>query len=350
MKKRIFTILLAVVMIFSLVGCGSNEESDSNTGAESEKTYTVRYCTTWSEGSAFNEHIEQKIVPLLDEMSNGRIKIEVYPGNSIAGYGTALDAVKDGVADLGLDVMALYGGVYPYIELLETPGWIVDSSYEASSIIPEYMEKFTDAATEDMKIIAVVSTGGMGVVSTTPLLTAEDFKGFPLRATGPFVAMFDGLGGTPTVMAAGDTYESIKLNVLDGALLSDWTITGYNLQEVCDNYTYLRMCAGTNVYAMNRDFYESLPADLQDVVDEWSVEVQHIAADFFDNLGQEVVAPKVMEENPNFQYHHLDAAEEAKIVEVCKTLIEAKIAALNDMGHDGDGAAAWLTENYTSAE
>jgi TRAP-type C4-dicarboxylate transport system substrate-binding protein len=337
-------------MIFSLAGCGNGDTDTADNGEVKQETYTIRYATQWAEGSAFNELIEQKFIARLDEMSEGRLKIEVYPSGSIGGFGTALDAMQDGVADMAYDMFALYSGVYPYVELLETPGWLVESSGDSTALIQEYMETFKDEATKDMKIIGVVSTGAMGVSSKKPLRTIEDFDGFPLRVTGAFVNFYDDMGCTPTVLSSSDIYESIKLNVIDGAMISDWVIKGFNLQEITDYFTYMRTCSGTNVFAMNQDFYESLPADLQTVVDEWSVEVLATASSFYDTLGQEVVAPQVMEENPNFEYIHLDAETEAKMVEIAMPYIEAKAEELNALGLDGTGAKAWLEENYSNVE
>ena len=83
MKKtsRILALLLSLVAVFSLFGCGSKDadgdSSDDNT------VYTI----SWAHSSSTNDRLAlatEKMAAELEEASGGRLKIEHYPPLSLA--------------------------------------------------------------------------------------------------------------------------------------------------------------------------------------------------------------------------------------------------------------------------
>lgn len=82
MKKtsRILALLLSLVAVFSLFGCGSKDadgdSSDDNT------VYTI----SWAHSSSTNDRLAlatEKMAAELEEASGGRLKIEHYPRKAL---------------------------------------------------------------------------------------------------------------------------------------------------------------------------------------------------------------------------------------------------------------------------
>ena len=82
MKKtsRILALLLSLVAVFSLFGCGSKDadgdSSDDNT------VYTI----SWAHSSSTNDRLAlatEKMAAELEEASGGRLKIEHYPASPL---------------------------------------------------------------------------------------------------------------------------------------------------------------------------------------------------------------------------------------------------------------------------
>ena len=143
--KVIISLVLVIVMALAICACGNSTPAPSgddkpapsnNTPADNgnkddgkkeeepaKEEYTEKYNFIFScidaSGGTWDQLIAQPLVQMLSDYSDGRISTEVYYSGAIAGQGTTLEAVSNGLADMGVDVMTAYKGIYPYCELYE---------------------------------------------------------------------------------------------------------------------------------------------------------------------------------------------------------------------------------------
>lgn len=148
----------------------------------------------------FMEPWAQKI----EEESNGRIKVELYPAMQLGGKPPALyDQIRDGVIDCGWALPAYTPGRFPESEAFELP-FMTSMSAEASSRAAwEYSEKYLmERMGGDVHLMAV-HVHGPGVIHTKgdPLKTTADFAGLKLRGPSRQAnALLETLGATPVGM------------------------------------------------------------------------------------------------------------------------------------------------------
>jgi TRAP-type C4-dicarboxylate transport system substrate-binding protein len=228
----------------------------------------------------------------IEEASGNRIKIDRYPSMQLGGKPPELmDQAIDGVADIIWTVVGYTPGRYPSTEVFELPFMMTESG--AGPVSHAFWEMFEthmkDGEFKDVHILGTWVHGPGLVHANKEVKTPSDMEGLKIRGGSRLVSSFlKELGATPVGMPVPAVPEGLSKGVIDGTTIP-WEVTAaLKVPELVSNHTEFE---GASLYtlgfvlAMNKDKYESLPADLQKVID--------------DNSGLEfsVFAGKTMEES-----------------------------------------------------
>ena len=211
----------------------------------------------------------------VEEASAGRIKIDRYPSMQLGGKPPELmDQAIDGVADIVWTVVGYTPGRYPSTEVFELPFMMTDSG--AGPVSRAYWEMFEkgmkDGEFKDVHILGTWVHGPGMIHSNKEVKTPADMEGLKIRGGSRLVNSFlDKLGATPVGMPVPAVPAGLSKGVIDGTTIP-WEVTAaLKVPELVSNHTEFE---GASLYtlgfvlAMNKDKYESLPADLQKVIDD----------------------------------------------------------------------------------
>jgi TRAP-type C4-dicarboxylate transport system substrate-binding protein len=207
----------------------------------------------------------------IKEATEGRVEITLYPGGTIASSVEALDAVKSGVADVAWIFSSLFPGQFPITETVMLPLIGLKTPQQAAAALWDLYdesEALRNELNRDYKAL-LVFTNPINRIATSkkPVNTVVDLKGLKLRApAGTATDMVAAWGGTPILMGPGDLYSALDKGVLDGFVLEYSGVKSYKLYEVTKYYTAIDFFAGPFLILMNKDRWNSLPADLQEVI------------------------------------------------------------------------------------
>ncbi|MCB1488132.1 MAG: TRAP transporter substrate-binding protein DctP, partial [Bauldia sp.] len=139
----------------------------------------------------------------IEEDSNGRIKIEIYPSMSLGGAPPQLiRQVTDGVVDIIWTVNGYTPNLFPREEVFELPT-IFNGDITATNLA--MAEMFDDYLAEDFKDVHVlflhVHAGQALQMADKPVRHPSDLAGLKLRVPGPTGnAVVEALGATPVTM------------------------------------------------------------------------------------------------------------------------------------------------------
>ncbi len=210
----------------------------------------------------------------VEEQSDGRIRVRIFPAMQLGGKPPQLfDQIRDGVTDLGWTLAGYTPGRFPTIEVIEPP-FMTASAEATSQAAHAFYELHAAAELAGVKPLLVhVHAPGSLHMRGKPVQRLEDMQGAkvraPTRVTNRVVKL---LGATPVGMPAPQVPEALSKGVIDGAILPFEVARPLRVHELTDSHTDFGGSRGLYtavfLFAMNKDRYASLPADLKQVIDD----------------------------------------------------------------------------------
>ena len=209
--------------------------------------------------------------------SNGRIKVERYPSMQLGGKPPELmGQVQDGVADIVWTVVGYTPGRFPSTEVFELPFMMTNARAVSRAYWQMFEKQMKDTEFRDVHILGTWVHGPGMIHTNRPVNTPADMEGLKIRGGSRSVnSLLTKLGATPVGMPVPAVSEGLSKGVIDGTTIP-WEVTAaLKVPELVKNHTEFSGAALytlTFVLAMNKDKYESMPADLQAVIDKNSGE------------------------------------------------------------------------------
>ena len=114
-------------------------------------------------------------------------------------------------------------------------------------------------------------TGRALYLSTKPITEIKDFKGLQIKAYGPLGSVLTKLGASCVSLNSSEIYTSLQTGLCDAANWGAYEgAVGASLQEVCNYIIEPAFGIGIGTVNMiNKDAYDSLPAEYQAVLDKY---------------------------------------------------------------------------------
>jgi C4-dicarboxylate-binding protein DctP len=219
------------------------------------------------------KHVLEVWADKVEKASGGRIQIDHYPSMQLGGKPPELaDQVTDGVVDLIWTVCGYTPGRFPRTEVFELPFMMTNAEATSKAYWDLHEKYMKNQDFREMHIIGVWVHGPGLIHSKKPVMTLADLNGVKLRAPTRVTNMlFKELGATPVGMPVPAVPEALSKGVIDATVIP-WEVTGaLKVAELVSNHTgfgQASLYTTTFIFAMNKDKYESLPADLKKVIDE----------------------------------------------------------------------------------
>jgi len=213
----------------------------------------------------------QNMAERVKAASGGRIEVTLYPEGEILPRNDVLPGIRDNVVQAGTYNPAMEMGIIgPVTYLLGASGLPAGPSTDeclAWLYGENGMELINEVYQDWCYIIGAASGAGeLFAFSNKPLSTAADFKGLKFRTMGMWAEVLGQYGASVTTIAGAELYSSMERGVLDafeyGPPSTNWTM---GFHEVADyiGLPGIQSPGYTKPVMINKEFYDSLPADLQ---------------------------------------------------------------------------------------
>lgn len=289
----------------------------------------------------------------VEEDSGGRIKVERYPSMQLGGKPPELmDQAIDGVADIVWTVVGYTPGRFPSTEVFELPFMMTNARAASRAYWEMFETHMKDTEFKDVHILGTWVHGPGLIHANKEVRAPSDMEGLKIRGGSRLAnALLEKVGATPVGMPVPAVPEGLSKGVIDGTTIP-WEVTAaLKIPELVGNHTEFTgnaLYVLTFVLAMNKDRYDSLPADLQKVIDdnsglEFSVFAGGTQADS-DGPARAAAA----ERGNNIVT--LNAEETAEWRAVAEPIYAEWVAEMNDKGIDGQALideARMLIDKYT---
>ncbi len=317
MKKfKLLCLCLALVMVVvASVGCSNNE----NAPAKDEVTVFKL-----ANGSAIGDERDQSLqefAKLVDEKSNGTMKVEVYSGGSLGTWRDTIEGLEPGIVQIVCESIGTLEAYSPTAGIDAYP-YLYDSydQYKNIMLNGEIGEKLLTTVGEEggFVLMGPSNRGARVVTSNKKIESVDDLAGVKIRAPGiqMYIKTWEYLGASPVPMDASEIYTGLQQGTVDAQENPVMYSYGNAFYDVCDYLVITNHVFSTDVFIFNDDFFNNLPEEQQQVFREAAKE----AGDFRTKLVEEKEADtiKLMEEKGMTVTYPDVAGFQAKLTDFAK--------------------------------
>ena len=235
-----------------------------------DKTYTMKITLpTLNDPS---HQFAKNYAAALEKDSGGRIKPEIFPASQLGSIPRQIEGTQFGSIQCVIIPPEFFVGVDERFELMAAPG-LVDSMAHGQRLAadPELLKLMLGlGANKGLHGVAMFMNSPSSVIAKAPIRHLSDFKGKKIRVlASKFQSVpLERLGATPVAMTLGDVIPAIQQGAIDGAIGGIVIFTPMHFQDAAKYVTETGQPAIFAIAEVNKAWYESLPADLQKIVDK----------------------------------------------------------------------------------
>lgn len=265
MKKKILIVILIVVMTFAMAACGGGGGGDN-----SEETYNLKFSLAVSENN-FQAETWRQWAEAVTEATEGRVQFTFYYDDTLIDANAEYQQLVGGVADIA--------DVHRYAN----DGFVISENWKSlTSGIPEdavvdFSYKLFDefsAIAEEYKDVHILAQGFNGgtmyqlLSVNKEIKSPADMKGLTIWCEADWNGFVKECGATPVNTPFSEVYSSLQKNMYDGMLIPTETLQSCNFAEVVKYCVKLNLCYASGAgHLMNLDTWNSLPEDIQKIID-----------------------------------------------------------------------------------
>tara|TARA_R100000005_G_scaffold77038_2_gene44161 strand:+ start:4777 stop:5862 length:1086 start_codon:yes stop_codon:yes gene_type:complete len=261
--------------------------SASASVATAAETRTLRMGDTLPAASSLAKTMKEW-TETVEARSDGRLKIQYFPGGQIVGAKDSLDLLLSGTVDIA------------YTPPLREASRLALSAVPALPGLPGGAVQLTEAYLNLLQgTLYDVELSDLGIVPLMAILTPQyeimtvqkevvgksDMAGLKIRSAGGVQGeTVKALGAVPVSISAPETYTALQRKTVDGALFSFYSVPIYKLDEVIGySTTNANLGSYPIVYTINKSVWDSLEPDLQKILQETAREASIKTAQFSDD-------------------------------------------------------------------
>lgn len=267
---------LIMVLVFALTSCGGGGGTGEVNGTAGKAEYVIKLSSVLAESSP-NAQGLFKFEKYVEEQSGGRLDVQIYPGGMLATSDEInVEMVMSGATEMCVsptfnmagksNIAEFWVSAFPYLS------YYTDAYYEFwqnSEIALDLYARWEEQT--NVKIMGCYDIGYNVIANAKkPLEHPGDGNGLKIRVAQVPVMLdtLESFGPTGIGMAYAEVYSALQQGTMDGVQTSTPNLKSDLFYELCDYVTLTNhyFCM-YNIY-MNGDFYNSLPADLQTVIDD----------------------------------------------------------------------------------
>ncbi len=239
------------------------------TARAQDKSYTMKI--TLPTINEAQHLLAKNFAAAVEKDSGGRIKGEVYPASQLGSIPRQIEGLQFGAIQAGVIPPEFFVGVDERFEVMAAPG-LADSMQHALRMSgdPEVLKLMLGlGANKGLHGVGMFVTQMSSTVSRTPIRHLDDFKGKKIRvfASQFQTTAFERLGSTPVAMTLGDVLPAIQQGAIDGALAGMTVFSNFHYQDAAKYVTENDQPAVFIIVEVSKKWYDSLPKDLQEIVD-----------------------------------------------------------------------------------
>ena len=263
--KRALPLFLAMVMLVSIFAAGCP-------AAFADKTYTIRLGHSNPEDPNNIVHYTSLYFKdKVEEYSNGQIKVEIYPSNQLGDDQDQIRALQNGSQEMTYTSVQNYAVFCAPLYYFSLP-YMFTSQEAAEGAVNAMWEQNNEWLTQKagLRGVAYAFAGFRNLTTDAkhPVTDLASAKGVKVRIPSNAIseAAFTALGFTPVPMGYSEVFTAMQQGVVNGQENCLTAAVSESYAEVQKYVTDIQWQYTIGMFAISEDFFQSLPAELQEAV------------------------------------------------------------------------------------
>lgn len=263
-SRLIFTgLVLIIASSLFLTGCGNSSEE------EDVQRYAWPLATASPEDTV-TQIFSEKFAEEVSRLSDGKMKIQVYPNSTLGGDRDLLETCADGDIPFIVQNTAPQVTFMPDLAVFDLP-CVFDSLDDCRETLddPEFFNLISNVYTKGGYHLLGMADQGFRVMSTnTPIYEFADFKGQKIRTmeNSYHLAFWKSLHANPTPMSFSEVYIGLQQHTIDAQENPYEVIVSNKLYEQQDYVVETNHLPHLISLIVNDAFFQNLTKEEQDIM------------------------------------------------------------------------------------
>lgn len=247
----------------------ANEERDREKAADHVMTVATAYVL----GASRSYPIMQlDLKENIQNATDGKVYVKLAPGGQLGSGGNLVQKVQGGTIQAAQHSLSNFAPFASTVDLINLPYLcgsnqrftnLVNSDFWNTEVHPKVEQAGFKAlfyVNIDPRVVAV-RKGGAGAV-----LSPSDLSGVKFRVPGSKMLQqyYRMVGANPTPVAWGETPSAIKQGVADALDPSVGALFVFGFKDILSHVTFTQAVPDSQVYSCNLEWFNSMPADVQE--------------------------------------------------------------------------------------
>lgn len=238
-----------------------------------EKVFTLKFQHSYPPTLSFYNKTGANFIKRVEEWSDGRIKFQVFEAGSVASVPGMLEAAHNGILDVTQSWGGFYVGVVPEADVETGLPMAWNEAYEVyDAYYNRGLREVISQAYEsrfNVKHFPAIISMKYSISTSKPVNSLADIKGLKLRAVGAYGEFARELGASATVIPGAELFTALQLGTIDGLIYDAEGIVAQGLDKFLKtSIVSPNLNAGAGQWLINRKVWNSLPKDLQQVIED----------------------------------------------------------------------------------
>jgi len=239
-----------------------------------------RMSTTWTKTFDILQGAAERFAKIVEEMSGGRFRIEVFPGGQIMQPFDCFDAASKGTIEAFMGSPQYWNTREPALEWFGTIPFGMNCEGMAAWYYQGDGLKLMEEAYAPFNLVPRPAMGDAPQMAgwfRRKITTTGDFKGLRIRIPNLGGKVYARAGATTVLTPGSDIYAALERGVIDAA---EWIGPHYDMQIDLHKTARFYYYPGwhepgtTQDFGFNKKAYEALPIDLRRMLDHAAAAVQ----------------------------------------------------------------------------
>lgn len=237
-----------------------------------EKSFQWKLVTTWPPHLPVIGEGAERFASSVEDLSEGRLRIQVYGGGELVPPLEAFDAVSQGVVEIGHGAAYYWAGKAPATQFFTSIPFGMNAQQMNAWLYAGDGLKLWEEVYAPFNLIPLPAgnTGvQMGGWFNKEINSIRDIKGLKMRIPGLGGKVIAKAGGSAILSAGGEIYTNLERGVIDA---TEWVgpyhdyLMGFHKAAKFYYYPGWHEPGSVLEIFINKPAFEKLPADLQNII------------------------------------------------------------------------------------